>query len=654
MASHATLDGRQRSTASALAIVHQMKAELAMAVEKSKKKFAHLDGSVSNKLSAKTKSSMAKQREDMTTRNASLSASRKSLKSTHRYLGRPKSSRSRVGSLERHYLKNPAEVEPSVEKSKRKSLKTELKLHTEALKAMYDNISKRKEEISKKQEEKSEIKKPFHRKTMSFSQANFSFKDHKTSREKSKSPKIEKSIPKVNKSLLKTGGNIAYLNLGVKVCRKQGSKNNLFDRSTSVEKTPFLDISNPQSRIYSRKNSWTRTLLNKPLQKESPTRGEPREISELHQIYNIFNQCYISTVKPHTRIKATLGRGNNHALVWQMLEGRQMVDYSQTPASSQLVWTQSSHPQSHPSVISTASRYHVKHIKSSDSEVVTKLMAGSVAMLIDELMASRLFRFDTNQATISFERLVNSQKICCVSSENVNLVNHIKGLRHISRKNDLAHTVINFCTKVGVDPFIIIPKTFFLRRQHLTKDLDETIKKIGENRKGFAFPCILKPGEFTNRGTGVVMAYSEDELRNKCRDLFSTNKKVANAVVQSYIHNPLLFKGRKFDLRCYALVVKSFAKTSVFWYRLGYMRTSSYEYNINSKDNLMVHLTNEAVQVKDKDGFGKYEPGNKVYYGDIDRYYSDHEEFKRQNKGFLQDIVPLMKVFLIYFRQKLV
>lgn len=123
-------------------------------------------------------------------------------------------------------------------------------------------------------------------------------------------------------------------------------------------------------------------------------------------------------------------------------------------------------------------------------------------------------------------------------------------------------------------------------------------------------------------------------------------------LVQRYLENPLLYQKRKFDLRCYCLIIKSPQKFSVFAYKYGYARTTSYEYVFDKAEdrltdevcedsnemaetkeggikteehqspkqaqrkgsmpgaeqktkaprevNLMMHLTNEAVQVKSK------------------------------------------------------
>lgn len=69
-------------------------------------------------------------------------------------------------------------------------------------------------------------------------------------------------------------------------------------------------------------------------------------------------------------------------------------------------------------------------------------------------------------------------------------------------------------------------------------------------------------------------------------------------LVQRYLTNPLLYKNRKFDIRCYVLMVRYNSQIFAYFFKQGYARTSSYDYSINTEDNLLVHLTNEAVQIK--------------------------------------------------------
>ena len=58
-----------------------------------------------------------------------------------------------------------------------------------------------------------------------------------------------------------------------------------------------------------------------------------------------------------------------------------------------------------------------------------------------------------------------------------------------------------------------------------------------------------------------------------------------------------------------------------YWFREGYIRTSCFEFNCSeeSKENLFVHLTNDAVQ-KNHENYGKYEDGNKIDFSTFKKY----------------------------------
>jgi tubulin--tyrosine ligase len=53
-----------------------------------------------------------------------------------------------------------------------------------------------------------------------------------------------------------------------------------------------------------------------------------------------------------------------------------------------------------------------------------------------------------------------------------------------------------------------------------------------------------------------------------------------------------------------------------YFYRDGYIRTSSKEFSMNNLYNKYVHLVNDAVQKYGED-YGKYEPGNKLTYCEL-------------------------------------
>jgi hypothetical protein len=99
-------------------------------------------------------------------------------------------------------------------------------------------------------------------------------------------------------------------------------------------------------------------------------------------------------------------------------------------------------------------------------------------------------------------------------------------------------------------------------------------------------------------------------------------------IVQEYIR-PFLYQGRKFDIRHYMLVTSHNGLIRGYWYREGYIRTSSERYDIEDMD-AMIHLTNDAVQ-KHGDRYGKYEPANKLSYSQFQRYLDTAHPHKHYN-----------------------
>ena len=58
----------------------------------------------------------------------------------------------------------------------------------------------------------------------------------------------------------------------------------------------------------------------------------------------------------------------------------------------------------------------------------------------------------------------------------------------------------------------------------------------------------------------------------------------------------MLFKTRKFDIRCYILITLVNNILKGYWYKDGYVRTSSMKFSLKNLDNKFVHLTNDSIQ----------------------------------------------------------
>jgi len=110
-----------------------------------------------------------------------------------------------------------------------------------------------------------------------------------------------------------------------------------------------------------------------------------------------------------------------------------------------------------------------------------------------------------------------------------------------------------------------------------------------------------------------------EPYKNKSNLSDEEKKKIINkkyrsnfVILQKNIEKPLLYRGRKFDIRIWVLITH---KMKVYIFKEGHLKTSSVNYDINVK-NSYVHITNYSIQ-KYNDEFGKYEHGNEVSFQDF-------------------------------------
>jgi len=103
-------------------------------------------------------------------------------------------------------------------------------------------------------------------------------------------------------------------------------------------------------------------------------------------------------------------------------------------------------------------------------------------------------------------------------------------------------------------------------------------------------------------------------------------------VIQKYIEKPLLYYGRKFDIRIWVLLTQNL---NVYMFEEGHLKCCSINYNLNS-DNTFCHLTNYSFQ-KHSSNFGKYEFGNEVSFSDFQKNIDVNYDKK---VNFKNDILP--------------
>ena len=104
-------------------------------------------------------------------------------------------------------------------------------------------------------------------------------------------------------------------------------------------------------------------------------------------------------------------------------------------------------------------------------------------------------------------------------------------------------------------------------------------------------------------------------------------------IIQKYLEKPLLYQGRKFDIRIWVLFITN-RENEIFIFKEGHLKAASIKYNLNS-DDLFIHLTNYSVQ-KYHSKFSDIEIGNEIPFSDF-----QSELDKNHSKiNFRKDIYP--------------
>ena len=130
---------------------------------------------------------------------------------------------------------------------------------------------------------------------------------------------------------------------------------------------------------------------------------------------------------------------------------------------------------------------------------------------------------------------------------------------------------------------------------------------------------------------------NEDEKENEEKKDDEENTYYCdNIIIQKYIENPLLYKGRKFDMRIWVLLTH---QMKVYIFKEGHLKTCSIKYDINSRDSFS-HITNYSFQ-KHNDNFEKYEKGNEVPFYEFQNYIN--EKYPDKNYNIKTDLIKQLK-----------
>ena len=204
--------------------------------------------------------------------------------------------------------------------------------------------------------------------------------------------------------------------------------------------------------------------------------------------------------------------------------------------------------------------------------------------------------------------------------------------------------------KIGSHQTINIPKTFNsgkniwiikpvnLNRGRCIKVLNDLnlilkeIKSIQTSGK-----IYITEGSGNNSPNKKIINFSDKMIKTNIN--FYSDKNYNNSIrceyilIQKYLEKPLLYQGRKFDIRIWVMFITNKAK-EVYIFKEGHLKASSLKYNSDSND-LFVHLTNYSVQ-KYNINFSKIEIGNEIPFSEFQKELDE----KKIRKNFTKDIYP--------------
>lgn len=330
--------------------------------------------------------------------------------------------------------------------------------------------------------------------------------------------------------------------------------------------------------------------------------------------------------------KYCLGQGNNSKLVKQVLAKRWW--WSRVPiiesSSVNLCWTQ------------WRSQSFLDRLESCTNTVPEKLPARC------NLLKSEVFYFNALNSKkivdfsyLNFELITKSPSFMCLAANSVQspgdlqIHNRIDMNFLLSNKKALYYNMKRFYQAVQKNVFDYLPVTFHVNNED-DLEFNNFLRYYSTVPNSL---WIIKPGENSNRGNGITLANTIEDIKKELRKNPFPLTGQHTYILQKYLETPYLLNKRKFDIRCYTLLTSINGIIQCYFYEEGYLRTSSKKFNCDDLSNLFIHLTNDAIQKK-SENYGKFESGNKISYNEFQKYLDSNYPKKID---FFQDVLQGVK-----------
>ena len=177
-------------------------------------------------------------------------------------------------------------------------------------------------------------------------------------------------------------------------------------------------------------------------------------------------------------------------------------------------------------------------------------------------------------------------------------------------------------------------------------NLSEKANNINYNISLIEKPKNIHNNKYENNNIKIKIEEEKKNNNEKEEKLYNCSK----IIIQKYIENPLLYYGRKCDIRIWVLLTQSM---KVYVFKEGHLKTCSIEYNLSSKD-AFAHITNYSFQ-KYNSNFQKYEKGNEVPFYEFQKFLDEKYSEKKYNikTDLLGQIKEIVKITMKSVKEKI-
>lgn len=351
--------------------------------------------------------------------------------------------------------------------------------------------------------------------------------------------------------------------------------------------------------------------------------------SILRDFYNCLNKSngikILKNLELAPQFKYFIGKGNNSKLVKSLMTKRHGWGRLESDdlAQAHFIWTE----WLDDSLISILPTSDLAHTICTDTSLPH----------FYQYKQSNLKRYLVDTSSLNYQKISSANEFLKLHQHSINpyeirVYNKIKGNHNLSNKKELFANLERYCNCIGIDVFEYIPISFHIVSSNDEK-MNDVKKCFDQWAEGGNVLWIVKPGEDTNRGSGIVVCNSWEQIKRE------VGRSKHTSIVQKYIENPFLVSKRKFDIRVYCLITCFNGILQGYYYNEGYLRTSSKAFSLNLTDKF-IHLTNDAVQKRSEE-YGKYENGNKMSYNEFQKYLDLNTTF--QSSDFTDSVLPKIK-----------